>query len=285
MWLDADEVLRNSADSVQQVAASLPPDAAGAAVKMVLCDAEGAVGSVMHNTKLIRRGVRFVRRRHEHINDPGAQIMHPEIVIHHLPSQRRDVRRAHDARKLQYEAFIADWEEFKDGRAAFYCGDWWRCQGHPWEAIAWLEMAVNMPPDKCPGPQRALCALTAARIYIERKQPDRAYQLLHKVLELDWRMSEAYYWLGVIAANSKRLEEAELYLNMALQYEGRSVNLMQQAADVDALALFGLASVAAERGDRARAYELLRQAQYRATGPHPEFQVLYNRLDKEGWDG
>lgn len=282
MWLDPDEVLEQGAEALPQLLAQMPEGAAGLAVRMNLRDGEGQLGTVMRNTKIIGRGVRFTRRRHEHITATGPQIVADMVQIGHIPSQRPEVREAHDRRKLTYGAFIADWQEFRDGRSAFYCGDYWRVNGHPEEALRWYDTGLALPLEKCPPFQRAIMACHAGKLYLALRERDKAHHWLHEALKADWRYGEAAYYLGVIATNSHDWLAAQHWFHVALLYPDQPISVTQQelGPTLD-LPYYGLATVAAENGERAAAYVLLHQAERKLGGQRQQYIELRQKLDDQ----
>ena len=281
MWLDADEVFLEGGDALLSYCQQVPDEVAAIATRMNLYLPTGQLESVMRNSKVIRRAVRFTRRRHEHIDFQGIQTLCEEAAIGHFPTQPAEVRASHDERKVQLEPFIEDWREFHDGRAAFYIADWWFIHGHPESALRWFEAGLALPPEKCPPAQRAQLSVYAGKHYLQAEQFDEARHCYFLALEYDWHYGEACYYLGALAANQKKYDEARHWFNIALTYPPNPASIMQQEQGcTNDLPYYGLACCAAEEGKRAEAYRLLDQAERRMLWPREQYTDLRRKLDE-----
>lgn len=282
LWLDADEVLIEGGDILLAALPRIPAEAEAIAVRMNLYQG-GRLESVMRNSKVIRRQIRFTRRRHEHIVFNGQQAMCDPCVLGHYPTQPAEARAAHDRRKLQLDAFVADWAEFQDGRSAFYTADWWHVMGHEEEALCWCERALALPPDKCAGLQRNHAARYAGRLCIALERWEQARKCFYQAIETDWQDAESVYHLGHIAAAHRQFEEAKHWFEVALTYPPMPESVMQQDIHATrALPYYGLACVARAEGNRAEAYHYLDLCE-RAFGgvEHPQVRELRDKLDRE----
>jgi len=282
LWLDADEVLEAGGEILLTALPKMPEDTEAVAVRVNLYTAAGQLESVMRNSKVVRRTVRFTRRRHEHIVFNGQQALCDPCVLGHRPTQRPADRDAHDRRKLQEEAFLADWLEFQDGRSAFYMADWWHIAGADEEALVWCERALHLPLEKCPPYQRNHCAKYAGRLYLQSGRVPQARHCFADAHEQEWRDAESVYYLGHVAAASGQFDEAEHHFNTCLLYPELPESVMQQDIHATrALPYYGLACVARARGDRAEAYRLIDQAERAAQGvQYPQFAELREKLDR-----
>lgn len=282
VWLDADEVLLEGGEVLLNALPQIPAEAEAIAVRMNLYR-EGRLESVMRNSKVIRRQIRFTRRRHEHIVFNGQQVMCDPCVLGHFPTQPQEARAAHDQRKLQLEAFLADWAEFQDGRSAFYTANWWHTVGHEEEALCWCERALHLPDTKCGGGQRGHVARYAGRLSMELGRWNEARQFLFEAMRADWQDAESVYYLGHIAAAHRQFEEARHWFAVALTYPEMPESVMQQDIHATrALPYYGLACVARAEGNRAEAYHYLDLCE-RAFGgvEHPQVRELRDKLDRE----
>ncbi len=281
LWLDADEIVQSGQEVALTRLAEVPNDCAAMAITMELYT-NGVLHSSMQNTKFIRRDVRFVRRRHEHIDTTQKQMLCAEFVVAHHPQQRPEVRQEHDRRKLQLQAFNGDWQEFGDGRAAFYLADWWRQQNQVEVALRWYDAGLSLPQSKCQPYQRAMLAAYAGKLYLQVNQPEQARRCYFVAVENEWRLAEAYYYLGGIAANLRRFDEAKFWLNAALNLRGVCPPIIQQEVGCDHdLPLYALACVAHEEGFRQEAYRLLLEAEQAAPSEREQFAALRRRLDEQ----
>lgn len=282
MWLDADEIVSSGGPELVALLPQVAPDMDAVGAVMRLFTPTGHCESTMRNSKVIRRGVRFTRRRHECLVLEGGQLLNDSLVIDHLPTQSVATRRQHDDRKLQLDAFAADWREFRDGRAAFYLADAWNLHGHPDEAVNWVERALALPEALNPALQRGHVALYGARLAMHRGDLADARRYSFMALECEWLYAEAVYQLGQLAAVQEKMAEAEHWFRLALMFPPQPLSVMQQTADCSrALPLYGLACVARSRQDRPEAYRLLLEAEKAATLPHPEFADLRAKLDRD----
>lgn len=279
MWLDADEVVESGGEALLETLARLPTEVQACSVRMNLY-AQGRLVAVMRNSKVIRRDVRFTRRRHEHIVVSGPIALYDGFRIGHHPEKRS--RGAHDARKLQRAALEADWREFGDARAATYVADWWYVSGDRETALAWLERALALPAEKCPPLQRNMTAKFAGRVALELGRPSQARAHFFAALEADWTDAEAVYYLGHIAAACRQFAEARHWFQLALQYDPQPASVMMQSADASrALPYYGLACVARAEGKRREAYMYLDLAERAAASDYPQFAELREKLDRD----
>ncbi len=282
LWLDADEVLVEGGQILLAALPQMPADTEAIAVRMNLYHGD-RLESVMRNSKVIRRHIRFTRRRHEHIVFNGRQALCDPCVLAHYPTQRPADRAAHDQRKLQQQAFLADWQEFQDGRSAFYLADWWHIHGQEEEALAWCERALALPEAKCAGLQRNHCARYAGRLYLEMGRPAQARKAFFEAIQTDWQDAESVYYLGHIAALAGDLDQATHYFEQCLAYPPLPAAIMQQDIHATrALPYYGLACVARGQKRRADAYRLIDLAERAAGGvDFPQFRDLRDKLDRE----
>jgi len=279
MWLDADEDLAEGGEALLALLPQLPPEVEAVAVQMRLW--EGArVTSVMRNSKVIRRGIRFTRRRHEHIVFNGRQALCDACVLDHHPEKK--ARGSSDLLKLQREAFLADWREFQDGRSAFYWADWWHVHGEEENALLWCERCLAMPDALCPAGQRNQAAKYAGRMAEVLGYYEKARGLFQTALQADWQDAEAMYHIGALAVQAGDLAQGEHWFTCGLQYPERPGSVMQQDIDAcRALPYYGLACVARARGDRAGAYSYVDQAERASSCYHQQFTDLRQKLDKD----
>ncbi len=279
MWLDADETLAEGGEALLRQLPQTPLEIQAIAVQMRLWTGNRLM-AVMRNSKVIRRGLRFTRRRHEHLVFNGKQTLCDACVLDHHPEKKN--RPTNDALKLQKEAFLADWREFQDGRAAFYMADWWYVHGEPEEALIWAERALALPPDKCAGGQRAQAAKYGGRMAELCGYYAKAREMFFQALASDWQDAEAMYHIGEIALACGQVSEAEHWFQAGLQYPEAPTSIMQQDIDAcRALPMYGLACAARARGQRLEAYEWLHRAEAAAHAQYPQFAELRRKLDED----
>jgi glycosyltransferase involved in cell wall biosynthesis len=279
MWLDADETLFAGGDVLLAALPQMNPEIQAVAVQMRLWGG-GQIASVMRNSKVIRRGVRFTRRRHEHIVFNGMQALCDPCILDHHPEKRS--RATNDALKLQRDAYLADWQEFQDGRSAFYFADWWWVHNEPEEALVWCERVLALGPDKCPSGQRNQAARYGGRMAEVLGYHAKARELYWQALESDWQDAESAYHIGALAVQAGKFDEGEHWFNTCLQHPDRPQSIMQQDVDATrAMPYYGLACIARVRGNREQAYELLDQAERAAACHHPQFADLRRKLDED----
>lgn len=291
MWLDADEMVVQGHENLLAYLAQLNPNEYKTViVPMILYTADGVEIRRLRNSKVIRRGTRFVRRRHEHVEflpgDPPKSGICNDVVLAHLPSQPKEVRLEHDKRKGQYDPFEHDWREFRDSRAAFYVANYWQNVGQCETAMRWYEKALSLPPEKQTGLSAGQLEFYAAKCAIDIGDIAMARQLLFAVLEKDWHCGPVFFYLGGIAANAGDLKQARHWFNMALQYPEIPETMMEvESGYTTAMPLYGLAAVARKEGKRDEAYRLLAQAEQLMPYTEERFQQLRRLLDEDGADG
>ena len=287
MWLDADEFIEGGHQELLDLLDEVPEKTTAILVRMNLYlrrdDDTVELESVMRNSKVLRRGTRFTRRRHEHIIlAPGdEQLMFDPMAIGHLPTPDKAVRKEHNIRKVNRKGFYDDWEQFQDGRAAFYIADWWRMNGHMLEALRWWDKGLEIPQERCQAAQRAQIAIYAGKAYIQHGEADRARECLFEALSNDWHYGEAFYYLGVLSNNQQSHQEAEMWFNLALQYPDEPSSIMQQQQGATAdMPLFGLMMVAMNQRNFAEAKQYLKQARDMYDGVRAEYKAIAEKLDR-----
>lgn len=304
MWLDADEIVVGGLEKTLEYLPTLPELAVSVVIPMDLHRPDGVIEARLRNSKIIRRGIRFVCRRHEHIQyePPQQQHIFEGCLLSHLPTQPEEARLRHDARKTQLEPYYEDWREFGTGRAAFYIADWHRMMQGSEDALRWYEKGLALPDSHCTPPQRAMLAMFAGRVWMEQalQQTNKDRQMEYAIqahacfytgLRHDWKYTEAFYFLGKVATMCGQVDEAEHWFNIALSLKEEQGAIMQQEHGCCTyLPYYGLAACARLRGNRDLAYELLHKAESMAAPlARMEFEHLRKKLDEdvsgEGVDG
>lgn len=150
LWLDADEWLDANAEALPRYVDEA--DAEGCpAVSVTLIDymsderGKRYAASEWINAKVLRRGQRYERRRHETIAASVPRIMRPDVVIRHAKTQRPEVIAACQALKHDLEAVLADFKEFPDQRSAFNVGSVCQKLGRLTEAVGWFTIGLALP--------------------------------------------------------------------------------------------------------------------------------------------
>jgi len=290
LWLDADEVVIDGHEALSQYVAQLDPvEYQAVIVPMRLFTAEGTPIRTLRNSKVIQRGTRFVRRRHEHIEFPPDKKMRSgycgDVLLGHIPNQPQRVRADHDMRKGQYEPYEADWREFQDSRAAFYVANYWLNVGQIETALRWYDKALSLPPEKRVGLSAGQLEFYAARAYLQAGYISDARRLFFETLLHEWNCGPVFFYLGAAAALVGDHEQARHWFNLALQYPEEPETFMEtDLGYTRAMPLFGLASLAHNEGDREEAYRLLAEAERLMPYSDPRFTQLRAKLDGDGAD-
>ena len=278
MWLDADEWLSEGHD--QLLAAVAAQREAAKPVDGMLVRMEDVQEDLVttwrawSNVKVVHRDQRFARRRHEGCFDVKTKLVLPVLLLHcKTPSEEHQELRLQQ--KLNEVAFLQDWREFRDIRAAYYLGDCLLSRGALDHAELWFQRALDIPDQGLT--QRSLAAMKLCAVRFRMGNLAGAREAAWAMLQADWQRGDAFFDLAMLAGASGSIEEAKFWLRCAtLSGPARSVQEMP-TEKVEDLPLLKLAQIAADEGQFDQAFDYAEQA--RAFGRNrPEFHELRVRL-------
>ncbi len=280
-WLDADEWWLEGTDllpAALQMAAEQDVQGVG----VLLQDhepASGAPAGRWPNVKILRRGTRFQRRRHEVVPASCTRIQANEIVIGHRKGQRPEVIAANEALKADLSALLADFGEFGDRRSAYYVADGFVKSGDLQSAVAWYERGLTLPPNQAGMEQLLRDGLAAC--YRSLGQVAKAREVARaKLLCGPEEFGEACFDIGVDSHNLNDPQQAQFYLRMALaagvQPRTGGVGHPEKCG---ALAYYVLALSEFSLGHFKQAAAWLGKAE--ESGPHERYTVLWQRIIDE----
>lgn len=156
LCLDADEWVEEGLEHLPRIC-QIAEEREARAVSVLLQDhpaeediSQGLTPGRWPNTKIIRRGVRYMRRRHECIPADTPFVLADMVVIGHRKTQRPEVIEACNRLKHDGDAFAADFGEFRDRRSAYYMGTYHWAEGDVNAALGWFHLALSIP-DSSPG--------------------------------------------------------------------------------------------------------------------------------------
>lgn len=265
LWIDPDEWLEPQHAQLLPgvIAEAQERDAQAIMVRMYDLGLEGSGldPSSWLNSKIFRRGMRFARRRHEHLTPTDARRLEaPQVVIHHQKRQRPDVLARNNGIKDNLQALVDDWHEFRDQRAACYVGDCY-AHAHRWhDAVAWYLEGLGCPDTVIGARGQLLQGL--CRSYRNLHEFDKARNALFEFWSEDWHnTATALVELGQVALDSSSLDEAALYFRLL----NATPENVQSGINVGATApretsVLGAAMVSAARGDYPEAIQWLCRA-------------------------
>lgn len=283
VWLDPDEWLERD-DAERLPGAIAEAERRGARAIMVRMHDLGVEGgdvapSSWLNSKVFRRGLRFARRRHEHLTPTDTQRLEaPDITIKHQKGQRPEVLGRHSELKDNLQALVEDWEEYGDQRGACYVGDCWAHAGRWHDAVAWYTVGLTCPDNIVGARGQLLQGL--CRAYQHLGQPEKARQAAFEFWSEDWHnTASALFELGCIAADNNSLDEAATFfrlLNATPENIASAVNVGAQ--NPRELSLYGAALVSHRRGEQAAALEYLTRATALAGAERTQYAALRQRV-------
>lgn len=263
LWIDPDEWLAQGADVLLGLLEKA--DAKGVQSVMVRMmdvpvEAAATLPSSWMNSKLFKRGLRFQRRRHEHLPSNLERAECPEIVIKHQKGQRHEVQLACNKLKIDLAALIADWQEFGDQRSAFYVGDAYTQAGDFDTAISWFHRGLQQPNNIQGARAQLLQGLCKANRLLGKH--DEAHSAAFEMWSEDWRnTTAALFELGCIAANAGWVDAAALWFRLLNQVPENIVSVNNVAAENPReLSLYGYAVVCCCRHQYDQALEYLSKA-------------------------
>jgi tetratricopeptide (TPR) repeat protein len=283
LWLDADEWWVAGANQILELLQEeLDPIPDGFLIRMQDRVDEGENTSDRNwrewaNTKILQRGQRFQFRRHEGLADARVQASVPEAVIAHLKLQNKQHRDVRMSQKMNLQAYMADWVEFKSARAAYYIMDCLNHFGDLVNAEIWGSRALEVGGPRDPQVSQAAIKLTEVRW----KMGDLvgAREAAFVALARDWTRGDALFDLGIIAANVGSMEEAKTWFTLAAEYKTCKSFHEMNVSKVTDMPLYRLAQILEMEGRYKDAFEMLEKA--RAYGANrPEFHDLGLRLDE-----
>jgi glycosyltransferase involved in cell wall biosynthesis len=218
LWIDPDEWLEPQHAQLLPgvIAEAEERDAQALMVRMYDLGLEGSGidPSSWLNSKVFRRGMRFSRRRHEHLTPTDVlRLEAPQVVIHHQKRQRPDVLARNNGIKDNLQALVDDWQEFRDQRAACYAADCY-AHAHRWhDAVAWYLEGLGCPDTVMGARGQLLQGL--CRSYQNLGEFGKARQALFEFWSEDWHnTATALVELGTVALNAGSLDEAALYFRL-----------------------------------------------------------------------
>lgn len=285
LWLDADEWLLQGAEYLPEALALAEANGAEG-VGVTLQDHKPA-GSLVTpgrwlNVKILKRGVRFERRRHEVVPAGLVRVQAPQIVVGHQKAQRPEVIAANEKLKHDLSALLADFGDFGDRRSAFYVADAYQAAGELHTAIAWYERGLGLP-DTQQG-MEGMLRDGLAQTWRLLGKPERAREAVRPKLLLGREeFGEACFDIGGDSLNAGDYDNAEFYLSMALAAGGQRT---QKSAGIGnpekmgTLAYYALALVEGHRGNLLTAAAWLGKAS--ESGPNPKFDALWKQIVEAG---
>ena len=287
LWLDADEWLLGGRELLPHaLAAAEQHEVRGIAVTMQdhreADDGTTLLPGRWPNVKVLRRGVRYERRRHEAVPAETPRVQAEQIVIGHRKSQRPEVIAANEDLKGDLSALVADWEQYRDRRSAYYLADRYYRAGEYWTAVQWYQTGLRTH-----SPQVGMEALLrdgAAQCYRLLGQVEDAREMARgKLLSTAEDFAEACFDVGCDSHNLGDVQQAQFYLKMAIaaaQYSPPRLGGIGHPEKSGQLAYFVLALSEFTQGRLKESAAWLAKAE--SLGPDPRHRALWERILQEG---
>lgn len=152
-------------------------------------------------------GIRFRRPTHNVLDYPEGTTVITAPQVRTLHERHDDNARARAGqRKVQNRAtLLDDWERAGNLASLFYLGQECR-SADPVAAVGYLEEFLRQPAKD--GSARYQARLMLAKLHANADRLDDARRVLIGAAEDDWSRTEHFIWLGDLAFNAGRLEEA-----------------------------------------------------------------------------
>lgn len=151
--------------------------------------------------------IRFKRPTHNVLDFPEEMlcVKLPAVNTLHERVKEREKERAKQ-RKIQNRlSLFEDWLNNENENSLYYLGCEWREHDEN-RALKYLEQLLLLPSRD--GFKRYQCRLVVAKMYMLRKDYKRAREVLIRAAEDDWSRTEHWVWLGDLAFNEEKYEEA-----------------------------------------------------------------------------
>lgn len=151
--------------------------------------------------------IRFTRPTHNVLDYPPGTyaVQLPEVRTMHERHPDRGAARV-EQRKVQNRlSLLEDWMVNENENSLFYLGSEWRSWDED-RATRYLEEYIALPTKN--GPMRYHTRLILAKLYAKKKDLKSAREILVGAAGDDWSRTEHWIWLGDIAYNEGRYEEA-----------------------------------------------------------------------------
>jgi 2-polyprenyl-3-methyl-5-hydroxy-6-metoxy-1,4-benzoquinol methylase/tetratricopeptide (TPR) repeat protein len=153
--------------------------------------------------------IRYTRHTHNSLDFPKKMyvVRLPQVVTRHDRSVRRGVERVEQRRIQNRTSLFDDWLARKSENSLFYLAQEWR-EYDTDRGVERFEQFLQLSNN---GGQRYQARLLLARQYVKQKRYDDAYKILIAALGDDWSRTEHWVWLGDLAYNKQKYEEAYTY--------------------------------------------------------------------------
>lgn len=151
--------------------------------------------------------LRFTRSTHNQLQIPGGalEVRLPQVRTLHRRSHNNLQARAKQRKVQNRRTLLDDWTKHKNLDSLYYLGsemrDW-----DPAKAVERMEEFLAMPAKN--GAARYQTRLQLALDYAENGKPRKAREVLIRAAEDDWSRVEHWLWLGDLAMQDERFEEA-----------------------------------------------------------------------------
>jgi len=281
LWLDADEWFLSGKDALEP-AFKLAEENDCGGISVMLTDfpinPDVTPGSWL-NVKIMKRGIRYERRRHEVVPANVSRVNASQIVIGHKKSQKPEVVEANEKLKKDLDALVADYNEFQDKRSCYYLADALQSNKEYGSAITWCEKSLDLPNTQA-GMESMILDKWAICLRLLGKNKEAREVSMKKLLLGSEEFGEACFDIGGDSLNLGDMDNAEFYLKMAIS--AGSVPIVKQAGisnpeKCGALAYYALALLYFNNGDMLKAAAWLGKA-IEVGGEREKFNNLWKMI-------
>lgn len=151
--------------------------------------------------------IRYARKTHNILDYPTGTycIQLPQVRTLHERVKDREEARAKQRKVQNRITLLDDWMANQNENSLHYLGAEWR-EHNPVKAIERLEEFMALP--KKNGPMRYHTRLVLAKMYATRQEYQKAREVLLGAAGDDWSRTEHWLWLGDLAWEEDKYEEA-----------------------------------------------------------------------------
>lgn len=158
--------------------------------------------------------IRFKRATHNVLDYPeGTLIVKlPQVRTLHERASDRSAKRAGQRKVQNRKTLYEDWLVHGNENSLYYLGSEWR-EFDPSRAVERLRQFLALPAHN--GPMRYQARLILAKTLVQAGKRDEARDVLLGCVGDDWSRTEHWIWLGDLAFDDGRLEEAMQFYRYA----------------------------------------------------------------------
>jgi hypothetical protein len=151
--------------------------------------------------------IRYARSTHNILDYPPNtyQVQLPDVRTLHERTRDMETKRAEQRKIQNRKTLLEDWQLRESEHSLFYLGAEWREHSED-KAVERLEEFLALPQKN--GPLRYHARLVLAKLHVRANRREEARRVLLAATSEDWSRTEHWMWLGDLAFEEERFEEA-----------------------------------------------------------------------------